>query len=84
MQNENWYGFEKQSDGSLVSYTNFEVDGKKVRQYQTTKIQIDVMDEYIAKQAFLKGSLSEWTPSATDLSAYKSTRPAVSVTKPIR
>ena len=39
VQNENWYGFEKQSDGSLVSYTNFEVDGKKVQQYQTTKIQ---------------------------------------------
>lgn len=72
VQNENWYGFEKQSDGSLVSYTNFEVDGKKVRQYQTTKIQIDVMDDNSAKQAFLKGSLSEWTPSATDLSAYKS------------
>ena len=30
MKNENWFGYEKQEDGSLISYTNFEVDGKKV------------------------------------------------------
>ncbi|KSV58899.1 ABC transporter substrate-binding protein [Acetivibrio ethanolgignens] len=70
VQNENWYGYEKQEDGSLVSYTNFEVDGKTVLQYQTTKIIIDVMDPATAKQAFLKGELSDWEPTADDLLNY--------------
>lgn len=69
-QNENWYGWEKQADGSLISYTNFEVDGQKVQQYQTTKIVIDVMEESAMKQAFLKGQLSDWSPSAEELTAY--------------
>ena len=67
VQNENWYGYEKQDDGSLISYTNFEVDGEKKQQYKTTKIVIDVMDDNAAKQAFLKGELSAWKPSADDL-----------------
>lgn len=70
VQNENWYGYEKQDNGSLISYTNFEVDGEKVQQYQTTKIVIDVMDNDTAKQAFLKGELSTWTPTADDLLTY--------------
>lgn len=78
VQNENWYGFEKNADGTpkldeegnLISYTNFLVDGEKVRQYTTTKIQIDVMTEDAMKNAFLKGELSEWAPSADELSQY--------------
>lgn len=78
VQNENWYGFEKNADGTakkdeegnLISYTNFLVDGEKVRQYTTTKIQIDVMTEDAMKNAFLKGELSEWSPSADELSQY--------------
>ena len=70
VQNENWYGYEKQADGSLVSYTNFDVDGAPVQQYQTTKIVIDVMEDDTAKQAFLKGELSEWSPTADDLLTY--------------
>ena len=70
VKNENWFGYEKQEDGSLISYTNFEVDGKKVEQYQATKIVIDVMDDAAAKQAFLKGELSNWSPSADDLLNY--------------
>lgn len=69
-QNENWYGWEKQEDGSLVSYTNFEVDGEKRQQFQTTRIVIDVMEESAQKQAFLKGELSEWAPSAEELTTY--------------
>ncbi len=77
-QNENWYGFEKNEDGTpkkdeegnLISYTNFLVDGKNVRQYTTTKIVIDVMTEDAMKNAFLKGELSEWAPSADELSQY--------------
>lgn len=69
-QNEKWYGYQKQADGSLLSMTEFMVDGKSVPQYQTTRIVIDVMDNNAAKQAFLKGQLSEWTPSADDLIAY--------------
>ena len=70
VQNENWFGYEKQEDGYLVSYTNFEVDGKKVQQYQATKVIIDVMTDEAAKEAFLKGDLTEWTPSADDLITY--------------
>ena len=70
VQNDQWYGYEKQDDGSLISYTSFEVDGEKVQQYQTTRVVIDVMDDAAAKQAFLKGELSSWTPSADDLLTY--------------
>lgn len=70
VQNENWFGYEKQADGSLISYTNFDVDGEPRQQYQATKIVIDVMDDDAAKQAFLKGELSEWSPSADDLLTY--------------
>ncbi len=69
VQNENWYGWEKVDD-SLISYTNFEVDGEVRQQYQTTRIVIDVMDESGAKQAFLKGQLSAWSPSAEELTTY--------------
>lgn len=69
-QNENWYGYQKQEDGSLLSMTEFTVDGKSVPQYQTTKIVIDVMDDNAAKQAFLKGQLSEWSPGTDDLIAF--------------
>ena len=72
VQNENWFGYEKQEDGSLLSMTNFEVDGESVQQYQATSIVIDVMEEAAAKQAFLKGELSEWSPSAEELVTYSS------------
>ncbi|MBR5311068.1 MAG: hypothetical protein IKU42_08120 [Oscillospiraceae bacterium] len=70
VQNPNWYGYEEQEDGSLLSITPFEVDGQQVQQYKTTRIVIDVMDEAAAKQAFLKGELSDWAPSADDLLTY--------------
>ncbi len=78
VQNEEWYGWDrdangelvKDEEGNLVSTTNFEVDGEKRRQYTTTKVVIDVMDEATAKQAFLKGELSDWSPSADELSTY--------------
>lgn len=70
-QNENWYGFTETEDGKLVSYTDFDVDGEKVRQYQTTKIVINVMDDAAAKQAFFKGEISEYIPSAEEFDSYK-------------
>lgn len=70
LQNENWYGWEEQADGSLVSYTDYLVDGAQTQRYQTTRIVIDVMEESAAKQAFLKGELSAWTPSADELASY--------------
>ena len=69
-RNENWYGWEKQEDGSLISYTNYEVDGQHVEQYMTTKIIIDVMDASAQKQAFLKGELDVWVPGGDDLPSY--------------
>ena len=70
VKNENWYGYEKQADGSLVAMTPWLIDGESVERYQTNRIVIDVMDDDAAKQAFLKGELSEWTPSADDVLAY--------------
>ena len=70
VQNEHWYGFEEGEDGKLVSYTNFEVDGEKQLQYQTTRIVIDVLSADAMKQAFLKGELTEWSPAADELSTY--------------
>lgn len=69
-QNENYYQFTKKDDGTLYAETDYEVDGKKVQAYQTTKIIIDVMTDDAAKQAFLKGQLSEWTPSADEMPNY--------------
>jgi len=68
-QNENWFGWEKK-DGRLVSYTNFEVDGERKQQYQSTRVVIDVMEESAMKQAFLKGQLTEWSPTAEELTTY--------------
>ena len=70
VKNENWYGYEEQADGSLKAMTPWLIDGESRERYQTNKIVIDVMDDDAAKQAFLKGELSEWTPSADDTLAY--------------
>ena len=69
-QNENWYGWEKDKDGRLYSITPYLVDGEHVQRFQTTKIVIDVMTDDAAKQAFLKGELIEWAPSAEELPTY--------------
>ena len=70
VKNENWYNYEKQADGSLVAMSKWLIDGESAERYQTNKIVIDVMDDDAAKQAFLKGELSEWTPSADDALTY--------------
>ncbi len=70
VQNENYYDYEKKEDGTLYAETDFLVDGKNVQAYQTTKIVIDVMTDEAAKQAFLKGELSEWTPPADEVVNY--------------
>ena len=68
-RNENWYGYEME-DGKTVSYTSFEVDGERQRQYMTSRIVIDVMDEGTAKSTFLSGGLIEWSPSSDELVSY--------------
>ena len=70
VRNENWYGWEQAEDGSLVSYTNYEVNGEVQQRYQTTKIVIDVMTDDAAKQAFLKGDLDDWAPTSEELVTY--------------
>ena len=70
VKNENWYGYEEQADGSLKAMSPWMIDGESRERYQTNRIVIDVMDDDAAKQAFLKGELSEWTPSADDTLAY--------------
>ena len=70
VQNENYYQYTKLEDGTLYGETDYEVDGKKVQAYKTTKVVIDVMTEEAAKQAFLKGELTSWTPSADEFTQY--------------
>ena len=70
VQNENWYNYQTTESGYLYAVTDYLVDGEHVQQYQTTKVVIDVMDDDAAKQAFLKGELSDWAPSADDLPTY--------------
>ena len=70
VQNENYYQYTKNEDGTLSALTDYDVDGKKVTAYQTTKVVIDVMTDEAAKQAFLKGQLSTWTPSADEMANY--------------
>ncbi len=70
VQNPNWYGWEEDENGALVSYTDYLVNGEHVQRYQTTRIVIDVMDDDAAKQAFLKGELTEWAPTSEDLPTY--------------
>lgn len=70
VQNENWYGWEKDDEDKLVSYTPYLVNGKNVQRYQTTRIVISVMDTATAKQNFEKGLLSDYSPTATELVEY--------------
>ena len=70
VQNENWYGYTKNDDGTLYSETNFEVDGKTRQQYQTTKIVIDVMEQKAAYSKFLAGELTDYAPTADELIEY--------------
>lgn len=72
-QNENYFEFTKNADGSLSSTTEtigFKVDGEYRKQLQTTKYVIDVMEDNAAKLAFLKGDLDDWNPSAEDATRY--------------
>lgn len=70
VQNENYYEFTKKEDGTLYAETAYEVDGEKVQAWQTTKIVIDQMADEAAKQAFLKGELSKWVPTADEMPTY--------------
>ena len=70
VQNPNWYGWQKDADGNLVSYTPYLVDGKNVQRYQTTKIIIDVYTADVAYQKFLKGELMDYAPTPEELVEY--------------
>lgn len=69
-RNENWYGYTEDENGNLYSIYPALVDGKEIKQYLSTKVVIDVLTEDAAKQKFLNGKLSIWTPSASELSSY--------------
>ena len=70
VQNENYYAYEKTASGYLYAFTDYLVDGENVRQYMTNKVVIDVMTDEAAKQAFLKGELTEWAPPADEIANY--------------
>lgn len=70
VQNENWWGWTKDKDGHLTSETLFEVDGAKRQQYQATSVVIDVLDDAAAKQKFLAGELTEYSPTSSELKDY--------------
>ena len=70
VKNENFYLYTENEDGTLTAVTDFLVDGEYVTAYQADTVVVDVMDPDAAKQAFLKGELSDWTPQAEDLLTY--------------
>ena len=70
VQNENYYQFTKNADGTLSAETDYEVDGEKAQAYQTTKIVITAMTAEEAKAAFMKGELSRWVPAADEIPTY--------------
>ena len=70
VKNENYYLYTHNEDGTLTAVTEYLVDGEHVSAYQADSVIIDVMDNDAAKQAFLKGQLSDWVPSADDLLTY--------------
>ena len=70
VQNEHYWEFDKNPDGSLTSTTFFQVDGAYQPQFQTQKIVIDVLTNDAAKLAFLSGKLDEWTPAADEVVEY--------------
>ena len=73
VQNENYFEFTKNEDGSLTSTTEaigFKVDGEYVDQYMTQKIIVDVMTDDAAKLAFLSGQIDDWTPAADEVVNY--------------
>ncbi len=70
VQNENYWEYTKNADGTLSSETFFEVDGAKQPQFMTQKIVVDVMTDDAAKLAFLAGQLDDWTPAADEVVEY--------------
>ena len=70
VKNENYYLFEQDETGRYVGYTEYLVDGESVEAYQADRVVYDVMDVDATKQAFLKGELDEWTPTADDMVTY--------------
>lgn len=66
-QNEFWRGYTKKDDGTLYAESWFNVNGEKQQLYQTTDVIIDVMDQGTAKQAFEKGELNDYSPTADEL-----------------
>lgn len=69
-RNENYYAYQKTESGYLYAVTDYLVDGEPQLAYQTNRVVIDVMDDDAAKQAFLKGELTEWSPTPDDLPIY--------------
>lgn len=74
VQNPNWYGWNKNKevDGKMyyMSETNFEVDGAKQQQYQTTKYTIDVLTQSTAKLMFERGLLNDYAPTPNEVKDY--------------
>lgn len=70
VQNENYWEYTKNEDGTLSSESFFEVDGEVQPQFPIQKIVIDVMTDDAAKLAFLSGDLDDWNPAADEVVNY--------------
>ena len=70
VQNPYWYGWEKDDEGNLVSYTPYLVDGEHRQRYQPTRVVIDVMTADVAYEAFLKGEIMDYAPTPEELTQY--------------
>ena len=70
VKNPEYYAYTESEDGRLVATTDYLVDGENVTAYETDKVVIDVMTDEAAKQAFMKGELTEWAPPADEVANY--------------
>ncbi len=70
VQNDQYWEYTENKDGTLSSTTFFEVDGKTQPQFMTEKIVIKKMSDQEAKNAFLAGELDDLALMGEDVKAY--------------
>ncbi|MCR5808645.1 MAG: hypothetical protein K6G56_03690 [Clostridiales bacterium] len=70
-RNPNWYGWETAQNGDLISFTGFHVNGEHLRRFETTRVEFVRLTSAAAREGFLSGRLTEWTPEAGDIEEHR-------------
>ena len=70
VRNEKWYGYKEDEEGHLYSECSYRVDGEIIKQYEATRVVLDVVSDDVARQRFFKGELIEYSPTADEAERY--------------